>query len=406
MHSYWKIAGASLLLTAFALVAQQQKLVDVQVVGHVLKPSQTPATDDRVAALKVPAGFRIDKFADGLEKPRMLAVTADGSVYVTRREPGDCILLKDTDGDGRADQRRVVAEKKGLHGVAFDGDRVYLVTVKEVFSTERRADGTFGELKQIISDLPDGGQHPNRTLAIGPDHMLYISVGSTCNECAETNDESATVLRMKPDGTAREIFASGLRNTIGFGWHLQTGEMWGMDHGIDWLGDNEHGEELNQLVQGARYGWPVVYDKGKFNPAEEAKGTTKEEWARSSKEPVLLYTPHAAPMQMAFYTRDQFPPEYRGGAFVAMHGSWNRKPPSGYEVVHIRFQDGKPVEFKPFLTGFLFQENGKPAIMGRPTGIAVDRTGALLVSDDANGVIYRVSHGATQSSRRQPSAFR
>ena len=248
--------------------------------------------------------------------------------------------------------------------------------------------------------------HNGGSVRFGPDRMLYITVGSTCNECDETNDESATILRAKPDGSAREIFASGLRNTIGFGWHPQTGEMWGMDHGIDWLGDNEHGEELNQLVAGARYGWPVVYDKGKFNPAEEAKGTTKEEWARTSKEPVLLYTPHAAPMQMAFYHSDQFPPEYRNGAFVAMHGSWNRKPPSGYEVVHIRFQDGKPAEIKSFFTGFLVEENGKPAFMGRPVGLAIDRSGALLVSDDGNGVIYRVSHSVTESSRTQPSALR
>jgi len=299
----------------------------------------------------------------------MIAVAHDGTVYVTRREPGDCIMLRDTDGDGRANEQKTVVRKPQLHGIALDGNRVYLVTVKEVFVADRLQDGSFGALKQIIGDLPDGGQRASRTIAVGPDRMLYISVGSTCNACTETNKESAALLRVSVYGTTREVFATALRNTIGFGWHPQTRELWGIDHGIDWLGDSEQGEEVNQLVYGARYGWPYIFGKSQTNPADNPPGgLSHERWAKMSREPVLLYTAHSAPMQMAFYDSDQFPAEYRNSAFIAMHGSWNRKPPSGYEVVQLVFRDGKPIEFKPFLTGFLAQQDAGWTNSGRPVG--------------------------------------
>ena len=390
---------------AALVIFAQQQFVDVQIIGPVTKPKRLEPTPERVRALQVPGGFRVTKCAEGLGNARMLAAASDGTIYVTRREEGDVLMLRDVDGDGAVDQRNVVAKKPDMHGIALDGDRVYLATVREVYATERKPDGTFGELSQIIGDLPDGGQHPNRTLAVGPDRMLYITVGSTCNACRETNEESATILRARLDGSSREVFTSGLRNTLGFDWHPETGELWSMDHGIDWLGDNEQGEELNLLVRSAKYGWPFVYGKGKFNPADEPPGdTTKEEWARASREPALLYTAHAAPMQMVFYDAGQFPAGYRNDAFIAMRGSWNRRPPSGYEVVRIRFENGKPVGFESFLTGFLVKDGGGWGYTARLAGIAIDKTGALLVSDDSNGIIYRISHeggGASPETARR-----
>ena len=390
-------------ICAFAAgVAAQdkQKSVSVEITGHILKPEQIKGTDERIRQFCLPPSFRT-RSSQNLGKPRMIAVAQDGTVYVTRREPGDCIMLRDTDGDGRADEQKTVARKPQLHGIALDGNRVYLVTVKEVFVADRLQDGSFDALKQIIGDLPDGGQHANRTIAVGPDRMLYISVGSTCNACTETNKESAALLRVSVDGTTREVFATGLRNTIGFGWHPQTRELWGIDHGIDWLGDNEQGEEVNQLVYGARYGWPYIFGKSQTNPADNPPGgLSHEQWAKMSREPVLLYTAHSAPMQMAFYDSDQFPAEYRNSAFIAMHGSWNRKPPSGYEVVQLVFGDGKPIEFKPFLTGFLAQQDAGWTNSGRPVGVAIARDGSLLVGDDTNGVIYRISYGADTRSRQ------
>ncbi|MGH9901988.1 MAG: YbhB/YbcL family Raf kinase inhibitor-like protein, partial [Pyrinomonadaceae bacterium] len=328
-------------------------------------------------------------------------------VYVTQREPGTLSMLRDTNGDGVADVQKVVAEKKMMHGVATHRGRMYLATVKEVFVADLRPDGTLGPLRMLISDLPDGGQHPNRTLAVGPDGMLYISVGSTCNACHETDDESATLLSARLDGTGRKIYASGLRNTIGFGWHPATGKLYGMDHGIDWLGDNEQREELNELVAGVKYGWPYVYADSKINPQDEVPkklGLTNADWARQSREPLLLYTAHSAPMQMAFYTGTMFPAEYRNDAFVAMRGSWNRKPPSGYEVVRVRFdRAGKPTAIEPFMTGFLVKgggPDGKDAHFARLAGVAAARDGALLVADDTNNVIYRVAHGRSAEGER------
>jgi glucose/arabinose dehydrogenase len=165
-----------------------------------------------------------------------------------------------------------------------------------------------------------------------------------------------------------------------------------MDHNTDWLGDDEHGEELNRIIEGSKYGWPFVHDKSKFHPKNEPEGGHAA-WAKTSREPALLYTPHAAPMQMVFYTGSQFPREYRGDAFVAMRGSWNRRPPVGYEVVRVRFEQGKPVSFESFLSGFLVQEGSRWSHFGRPVGLAVLPDGSLLVGDDTKGVIYRVSYG-------------
>lgn len=394
-----KVAALSCL--AFALPAAAQPVgkvgeySDVTVQGSILEPVPVPVAPDaeQVAKLTVPEGFTVSVFARDLVNPRMLAFSPDGVLYATRRSVGDVVMLKDADGDGRADGAQTVASRAGMHGIAFDGGKVFLATVNDVYAAEVRADGSFGPLSRIIDDLPDGGQHPNRTLGIGPDGMLYISAGSTCNACAEPNPEAATLLRAKPDGSSRTIFASGLRNTIGFDWEPSSGQIWGMDHGIDWLGDNEQVEELNHIEQGKQYGWPYVYGMDAFNPQDNPPpGLTLEKWAEMSEEPALGYTPHSAPMQMAFYDGTAFPAEYRGDAFVAMRGSWNRRPPSGYEVVRVDFERGQPVRIEPFLTGFLQKSGDGYGFLGRLAGLAVGPDGALYVGDDFNGVIYRVAH--------------
>ena len=188
--------------------------------GHVFQPELIEATDARVAELSVPAGFRIEKFADKLGKPRMLAVRADGTTYVTRRE-GDVWMLRDADGDGKAEQRKMVLTYKGIHGMALrSDDDLYLVAVNEVVRTRLKPDGSFGPLDTIATDLPDGGQHANRTLAFSPNGKLYVSVGSTCNACDETSEESATLLEMNPDGTGRRIYARGLQKKLQSQCHL------------------------------------------------------------------------------------------------------------------------------------------------------------------------------------------
>lgn len=388
------LAPAAFLVAALSPAAAQETPARIEIRGHVLKPVPLAPTEERIQALDLPDGFRIDVFADGLVNPRMLAVAADGTVYVTRRDAGDVMMLRDGDGDGVAELRQPVASRPGMHGIAIDGRRIYLATVNDVYVADLDEDGTPGPLERIIDDLPDGGQHPNRTLGIGPDGKLYISVGSTCNACGETNPENATILQASPDGKTRRIYASGLRNTIGFDWEPGTGRLYGFDHGMDWLGDDTQQEELNRIEDGKMYGWPYVFENGRPNLSDEPPGgITHEQWARMSEPPVLGYTPHAAPMQMAFYEGAQFPEEYRGDAFVAMRGSWNRRPPAGYEIVRVDFEDGQPKSVQPFVTGFLVeQEDGSHGQLGRLAGLAITPDGALLFSDDENGVIYRVIH--------------
>jgi glucose/arabinose dehydrogenase len=392
MRTGWVLAAAT---AAVAGVASAQMVSKDGIRANIVRPPTLPATPERVAALKVPAGFRVQVFADGLGKARMLAVGPRGDVYLTRREPGDLWRLRDADGDGRAEVKEKVLEQKDLHGIAFDDGHAYLATATELYAADLAADGSIGR-PRAIGRIPDSGGHNNHTVAVGPTGQLYVSIGSTCNACAEKNPENAALLVMGTDGSGRRVLASGLRNTIGFAWHPRTKALWGMDHGIDWLGDDEQGEELNRIEDGKRYGWPYAYGEGAVNPSiDPPAGSSKEEWAKGSQKAVRLYTAHAAPMQLVFYTGSAFPEKYRGGAFVTFHGSWNRKPPSGYEVVFLPFDaDGNPGAFEPFLSGFLVTDKGEPAQFGRPTGLAVAADGALLFADDENGVVYRVSADA------------
>ena len=391
-----KHAGC-LILIAHAVVpgiaaAQAEKTEQRQAPANILRPGQVEATPERMAQLKVPDGFTVAPFATGLKNARILAVAPNGDVYVSRRDQGDVLLLRDADGDGKADGEPVtVAHRPSVHGLAIRDGKLYMATVKEIFVADIQPDGRLGEATMLVGDLPDGGQHPNRTMAFGPDGMIYVSIGSACNACNETNPEHATMLRMSPDGKTRTIFASGLRNTIGFGWHPQTGEFWGADHGIDMLGDEVQQEEFNKLEKGKLYGWPHVYGKGDTNPqaAPPPGGMTREDWGKISTPMALGYTAHAAPMQMVFHPGGAFPAEYANDAFIAMRGSWNRIPASGYEVVRVDFNGGKPQKIEPFLTGFLV--DGGQHHFGRPVGMAVAKDGALLVGDDVNGVIYRVA---------------
>lgn len=377
-----------------------QELIDDRE-GHVLRPGQVPPTEARIAQLSLPDGFEVTVFAHDLGEPRMLAVGPDGTVYVTRRKPGDVVAMRDTDGDGTADQVGSVVEGiPDVHGITIHDGRMYLANVDSVFVAEMGEDG-IGAPEQIISGLPPGGRHPNRTLAVGPDDKLYVTVGSTCNACIEPFAASASILRADLDGSNVQIFAAGLRNTLGIGWHPASGAMWGMDNGTDWLGDREPPEELNRLASGEHYGWPFAYGDNQLIELETyPPDFDPEAWLARSVPSVLGYSAHAAPLQLAFYTADRFPAEYRGDAFVAMHGSWNRRPPVGYEVARVVFDDtGTPEQIEPFLTGFLIQPadgDGEWAWFGRPAGIVVGGDGALLVSDDSNGVIYRIAHSGPQ----------
>ncbi len=379
------------LVSTFTSYSQRKKDASVTSIdGHIFQPTSVKATDKHVKSLKVPKGYKVEVFAKDLNKPRIIDIADDGTVYLTRKEDFDLMMLKDTNGDGKADVQKSIWKKDQLHGIDVDGNKIYLITVNKVYVANRKADGSIDEPKVIIEGLPEAGQHPNRTLAVGPDDKLYVSVGSTCNACGETSDKNGTLLRADKNGENLEIFAKGLRNTIGFDWHPVTGELYGMDHGIDWLGDEDQKEELNILVKDNNYGWPYIYADSKHNPADTPPNMTYEEYAAKSTEPVLLLTAHAAPMEMVFYKGNMFPEKDKNSAFLALHGSWNREKPVGYKVVRVRFEDGEAVAFEDFLSGFLV-ENEKSQF-GRPVGIAEHIDGSLLITDDSGGMVYRVSY--------------
>ncbi len=372
---------------------------EATVVGHVNKFKQL---DPDPASLRVPAGFRVDLVARDLGNARMLAVAYNGTVYLTRRAEGDVQMLVDANRDGVFEAHRTIATRPNMHGIAIAGSTMYLVTIKDLYSAPIKPNGTLGPLTLIVDDLPDAGQHPNRTIAVGPDGKLYITVGSTCNACAEDNPENATIVHMNTDGTGRQVFASGLRNTIGFDWNPRDGQLWGLDHGTDWLGDEEQPSEINPIDQFKRYGWPYVYGAVGENPQDRPPaGLTMADWKTMSVPMALGHTAHAAPMQMAFGRGTNFPAAMQGDVFAAYRGSWNRLQPAGFEVVRIRFgADGRAMAVEPFLTGWLKTTDGQIGWSGRPTGLAFEPGGTMLVTDPENGALYRVSYTGTDRPAR------
>ncbi|MDT0691486.1 PQQ-dependent sugar dehydrogenase [Salegentibacter sp. F188] len=379
----------AILCTAL-IQAQDKGVISEEKVGHIYKPERKEATESRINSLSKPEGFKITKFAEGLGEPRMLAVSEAGNVYVTRRA-GDVMMFKDADKDGKAEFQETVVTKEGAHGIAIKDNTFYLITVNDIFKAEINNDGSIGELEKFVENLPDGGQHPNRTIRFAPNGELFVSVGSTCNACPETREENATMLRVDPETGERTIFAKGLRNTIGFDWHPESGALFGMDHGIDWLGDDDQKEELNKIEEGGNYGWPYVYEDGKANKSDEPPNNLSwEEYAKETTFPQMLFTAHSAPMDFIFYRGDMFPSEYRNKALLTFHGSWNRKPASGYKLMTVDFENGEASQSEDFITGFLTEEG--TARFGRPVGLVELQDGSVLFSDDQNGIIYRISY--------------
>ena len=210
---------AAALLAGLSTATAQNvppKATPFQMQGHIYLPKKLPATPERVASLKVPAGFTISKYAEGLDAPRMLAQAPNGDLYVSNRVKGTVTLLRDADKDGKVELTQQVAQKPHLHGLALRNGKLYMAAVRELYVADVQPDGTLSELKTLYKDLPDAGQHANRTLQFGPDCQLYLSVGSTCNACDEDNPENATLLQVSTDGSGRRVYATGLRNTIGF----------------------------------------------------------------------------------------------------------------------------------------------------------------------------------------------
>lgn len=340
----------------------------------------------------VPAGFHINVFAKDFQVPRFLAVAPNGYIFLAETGAGKVDILRDPQHTGVAAQQETFADGlKRPFGIAFHGDYVYVGNTNEVvrFRYDKQTSKRLGAAEHIL-DLPSGGGHYTRTLAFSSDgQMLYISVGSSSNIDIEKDQRRAAVLVCDPDGKNSRIFASGLRNAVGLAVEPQTGEVWVSVNERDELGDDLPPDYFTAIKDGGFYGWPYSYIGGNVDPRVMPQ---KPELVAKAIIPDVLLGAHVAPLQFAFYTGKQFPESYRGGAFVAEHGSWNRSSRAGYQVAFVGFKDGKAsADPVPFLTGLVPDPGGKN-VNGRPVGVAVAPDGSLLVSDDGAGVVYRVSY--------------
>lgn len=335
--------------------------------------------------LRAPPGFQISVFAAGLGQARFMALSPAGDIYLSVPSAGRVLVLPDRNKDGVAD--RVVVFADGLdrpHGLVFRGKELVVAEnarLTRLLDTDNdlRADSR----TTLSKDLPGGGGHSTRTVVQGPDGRLYVAAGSSCNACIEEDPRRAAVMRFPAQGGKGEIYARGLRNTVGLAFHPVTGELWGVDNGRDMLGDDVPPEELNRIIAGADYGWPYCFGAAVPDPD---LGTQQR--CAPTRPPTVAMQAHSAPLGIAFGQGLAFPERYRQALLVAFHGSWNRSKPTGYKLIGIPFAAGKP-QGKPFdiISGWLDEGNA----WGRPVDPLVGADGALYLSDDSAGAVYRIT---------------
>lgn len=384
------------------------------------QPNQDPLT----SFIKVPPGFVVSVYAKGLECPRQMALSPNGTLFVGTKinRNGKVYAITDKNKDGIGDQIVTIADNlKCPNGVAFHNGALYVAEINRIL----RYDNIESKLSQLSkldtstrlapptvvnSAFPSEGHHGWKYIRFGPDEKLYVPVGAPCNVCEPEKKIFATIMRMNKDGSNLELFASGIRNTVGFDFHPQTRQLWFTDNGRDMLGDDIPPDELNCATKvGLNFGFPYRYGANLPDPIFGNKVTTNKNFT----PPAMLLGPHVAALGMRFYNGKQFPPQYQGNIFIAEHGSWNRSRKTGCRVSRIvldsKANDTKDkskgaksgtdyssrekfsrARYETFAEGWLNQ--AKQEYAGRPVDILVTHDGALLVSDDTAGVIYRISY--------------
>jgi glucose/arabinose dehydrogenase len=381
------VAAIALLVAAIwfgpVQIGDKKVLLDF-LLGRGIAP---PTAAQAAAKLKVADGFRLEVYSTDVPLARWPLATSAGDVIIARTRGDEVVLLeRDSNGDGKPDAVRTLLPKvEHPHGLALHDGWLY---VGELTGIGRiRFDAATGQVsgtyERIVTDLTGDGFHQTKTIGFGPDGLLYVSQGSTCNVCVEKDSRRATMMRMQPDGTQREIFATGLRNSVGFDWAPWDGALYATENGRDLLGDDLPPDELNRIEQGKFYGWPFAYGNGVPDPD---LGKDHEDDIARTTAPAHAFRAHNAPLGISFLRGANLPAAYARTALVALHGSWNRSELDGYKVVALDWQpDGQIVE-RDFITGF----KNADGILGRPAGIAQGPDGAIFVTDDYAGVVYRV----------------
>jgi glucose/arabinose dehydrogenase len=338
--------------------------------------------------VKLPPGFSISLFSGDVPGARSMVLSPGGVLYVGTRPEGKIYALTDGNRDGRAD--RVLTIASGLatpNGVAWKDGALYVAEISRVL----RFDGIDGRLENppkpvVVTDAFPGDRHHGwKFIRFGPDGQLYVPVGAPCNVCDPENPIYSTITRISPRGGKPEIYARGIRNTVGFDWHPETRELWLTENGRDRMGDDIPPDTLLRAPKpGLHFGFPYCH-AGTIPDPEFGKNRKCSEYVA----PVRNLAPHTAALGMRFYTGSMFPAEYRNQIFIAEHGSWNRTTPIGYRVTLVRLQGNRAVSYEPFAEGWLEKGGGR---WGRPVDVEVMPGGALLVSDDEAGAIYRIAY--------------
>ncbi len=345
-----------------------------------------PSPAGALSEITLPSGFRIAVYAGDVPGARQMAVGPAGVVFVGSRSEGKVYALVDRDGGNRADQVHVVASRlNSPSGIAFRDGALYVGAVNRILRFRDVArDLARPPRPEVVNDAyPSDASHGWKFIAFGPDGKLYVPVGAPCNICTPPGPLHATITRLDLAGGEPEVVARGVRNSVGFDFDPATGDLWFTDNGRDWLGDDQPPDELNHLTKvGEHFGFPFCHGHGIRDPEHNAGRSCGEFTA-----PARALGPHVAAIGMRFYTGRMFPEKYRGGIFIAEHGSWNRSTPIGYRVSFVKIENGRATSYESFASGWL---TGSTA-SGRPADVLVMPDGALLVSDDKAGRIYRIT---------------
>lgn len=381
----------------FALYARSSSYTaTAQIPSYARVALPPPSVNETSLPLSLPDGFRIRVFADNLGPVRFMAQAPDGVLFASMpastglygsgsRTDGKVYALPDANSDGTVDEVRTALSGLRLpHGLAFYNNYLYVAEEDTVSRYAYRGGGNLGSREVIISGLPGGAEgHVSRTIGFSSSGKLYISVGSSCNSCEESDSRRAAILEFNAGGTGERVFASGLRNSVGFVFHPQTQEIWATDNGRDHLGDNLPPDEINIVRDGRNYGWPYCYGKNVTDPA-----FNRASFCATAAGSAYDMQAHSAALGLRFIQSSQFPSGWQGDLLVAYHGSWNRTVPTGYKVVRLDVDGNTIVGEEDFVSGWLRSDGTK---LGRPVDVLFGSDGALFISDDKANVIYRVS---------------
>lgn len=337
--------------------------------------------------IKLPQGFKIDIYADNVDNARSMTLSDNGVLFVGTRE-SRVYAVVDENKDYKADKVITIADgMNSPNGVAFRNGSLYVAEINRVLrydNIENNLGNPPGPV--IVNDgFPGDTHHGWKFIRFGPDNKLYVPVGAPCNICLRDDDERyASIMSMNEDGSGLEVYAHGIRNTVGFDWNPQDNVLWFTDNGRDWLGDNAPPDELNRAPgKGMHFGYPFVHGDDIRDP-EFGEGADINKYTK----PAMKLGPHVAALGMRFYTGDMFPAEYKNQIFIAEHGSWNRTSKLGYRVMLVKVNGSNAVSYEPFAEGWLQGDS----VSGRPVDVLVMPDGSLLISDDYAGVIYRITY--------------